>query len=146
MAELSDEEKLIRILRLHKGLKDWVIQALVEQGIECQETYGNDEKGDIIIIHPQDTVLVQRIVLAIHARFNVSEPYTQQPRTQENDNPHIEIKTQYLYGKEVQQILDLGTVIAIVSASHISQPAKLKLEQAGVVYAENVPTDEFMSV
>jgi hypothetical protein len=145
MAELSDEEKLIHILRLHKGLKDWVIKALIERGIECQETYGNDEKGDIIVIHPQDTRLVQQIVIEIHSRFNACENLTQQRRTQNNDNPHIEIKTQYLYGKEIQQILDLGTVIAIVSASHISQPAKLKLEQAGVVYAENVPTNEFFN-
>jgi hypothetical protein len=48
MAEISDEDKLIRVLQLHKALKQWVMGILREQGIACQETYGNDENGDII--------------------------------------------------------------------------------------------------
>jgi hypothetical protein len=59
------------------------------------------------------------------------------------DNPHVEIKTQYLYGKEVELIIQQGTVIGIVSAGNISQPSRLKLDQAGIAYAENVPLSEF---
>jgi hypothetical protein len=51
MPELSDEDHLIRVLQLHKALKQWTIAVLLQQEILCQETYGDDEKGDIIVIN-----------------------------------------------------------------------------------------------
>jgi hypothetical protein len=58
-------------------------------------------------------------------------------------NPHLEIKTQYLYGKEVELIIQQGTVVGIVSAGNISQPSRLKLKEVGIAYVENVPLAEF---
>ena len=36
MPEMSDEDRLIRILQQHKALKEWTIARLLEQSIECQ--------------------------------------------------------------------------------------------------------------
>jgi hypothetical protein len=140
--EISDEDRLIRILQLHKALKQWTIAILLRQGIACQETYGNDEKGDIIVIHPEDAPRVQQLLDEIQRQFNPDRSLTDRP-VFEAENPHLEIKTQYLYGKEVELIIQQGTVIGIVSASNISQPSRLKLDQAGIAYAENVPLSEF---
>jgi hypothetical protein len=62
MTEISDEDRLIRILQLHKALKQWTIAILLKEGIACQETYGNDEKGDIIVLNPSDVPSVQRLL------------------------------------------------------------------------------------
>jgi hypothetical protein len=142
MSEISDEDRLIKILQLHKALKQWTIAILLRQGIACQETYGNDEKGDIIVIHPEDAPRVQQLLDEIQRQFNPDRSSTDRPAV-EAENPHLEIKTQYLYGKEVELIIQQGTVIGIVSASNISQPSRLKLDQAGIAYAENVPLSEF---
>jgi hypothetical protein len=142
MTEISDEDRLIRILKLHKALKLWTIVLLSQQGIACQETYGNDEKGDIIVLHPEDVPLVQQLLDGLQVKFNADRSAADRP-TAPVGNPHLEIKTQYLYGKEVELIIQQGTVVGIVSASHISQPSRLKLEQAGIAYAENVPLAEF---
>jgi hypothetical protein len=143
MTEISDEDRLIRILKLHKALKLWTIALLAQQGIDCQETYGNDEKGDIIVLHSEDVPRVQQVLVALQVQFNVDPELGRQRGGAEAENPHLEIKTQYLYGKEVELIIQQGTVIGIVSASNISQPSRLKLDQAGIVYAENVPLAEF---
>ncbi len=142
MAELSDEDRLIRILQLHKALKLWTIEILLQQGIPCQETYGNDEKGDIIVINPGDIPRVQKLLDEMQSQFNPDRRVIDRP-VMTVDNPHVEIKTQYLYGKEVELIIQQGTVIGIVSAGNISQPSRLKLDQAGIAYAENVPLSEF---
>lgn len=144
MAEISDEDRLIRILQQHKALKQWTIALLLKQGIECKETYGNDEKGDIIVIHAEDCLLVQQVLDDLQQRFNPScEPIVDR-LVSAFENPHLEIKTQYLYGKDVELIIQQGTVIGVVSASHISQPSRLKLVQAGIAYVENVLLIEFM--
>lgn len=143
MYEISDEDRLIRVLQLHKALKQWTIATLLRQGIVCQETYGNDEKGDIIVINPEDAPRVQQLLDEIQQQFNSNRSLTDRPAF-ESENPHLEIKTQYLYGKEVELIIQKGTVIGIVSASNISQPSRLKLDQAGIAYVENVPLSEFM--
>jgi hypothetical protein len=150
MSEISDEDRLIRILQLHKALKQWTITRLRQQGIACQETYGNDEKGDIIVINPSDAPLVQKFLDQIQSQFNAGRAVGRDGQLSlkafpvlESENPHLEIKTQYLYGKEVELIIEQGTVIGIVSASNISLPSRLKLEQAGIAYVENVPLAEF---
>lgn len=144
MAELSDEDRLIRILQQHKALKQWTIALLVEQGIDCQETYGNDEKGDIIVIHSEDSLRVQELLDELQYRFNPLRKSIGDRLMNAFENPHLEIKTQYLYGKDVELIIQQGTVIGAVSASNISQPSRLKLVQAGIAYVENVSLSEFM--
>jgi hypothetical protein len=143
MSEISDEDRLIRVLKLHKALKRWTMKRLDQAGIDCQETYGNDEKGDIIVVHPEDTARAQQLLDEMQLRFNTGKK--EQDRAEmEFDTPHLEIKTQYLYGKEVELIIRQGTVVGIVSASNISQPSRLKLNQAGISYVENVPLTEFV--
>lgn len=102
----------------------------------------NDEKGDIVVIHSGDALRVQQLLDEIQKQFNPDRNLMDRPAF-EPENPHLEIKTQYLYGKEVELIIQQGTVIGIVTASNISQPSRLKLDQAGIAYAENVPLSEF---
>ncbi|MFB2897349.1 MAG: hypothetical protein U7127_13225 [Phormidium sp.] len=59
-------------------------------------------------------------------------------------NPHIEVKNKYLYGQEVDDIINKKNVIGVVNGKNISGPGKTKLEKAGIAYAENVPESEFM--
>jgi hypothetical protein len=70
MTEISDEDRLIRILKQHKALKQWTIQLLSKKGIACQETYGNDEKGDIIVLHPEDVPQIQQLLDELQTQFN----------------------------------------------------------------------------
>ena len=60
------------------------------------------------------------------------------------NEPHIEVKSKYLYGQEVDDIINKESVIAIISTARISKPGKNKLDKAGIAYAENVPETEFM--
>ncbi|HAG82968.1 MAG TPA: hypothetical protein DD379_00830 [Cyanobacteria bacterium UBA11162] len=60
------------------------------------------------------------------------------------NEPHIEIKTRYIYGNEVEKIIEKQTVIGLVSASSISKTGKQKLSASGIVCTENVPKSEFM--
>jgi hypothetical protein len=144
MSEISDEDKLIKILKLHRDLKRWVMGQLLVQGIQCRETYGNDARGDILIIDRKNTAAAQERVQEIHHQFN-PEDTTRQIKRLDVTEPHIEVKTQYLYGEEVEEIIQYGTVIGVVSAAKISQPSKRKLSLAGIVYAENIPTTEFQN-
>lgn len=124
MSEFSDEDRLIRVLQLHKALKQWTIALLWQQGIACQETYGNDEKGDILVTNPGDVPRVQQLLDEIQRQFNPDRDWGSDRPAFKATSPHLEIKTQYLYGKEVELIVQQGTVVGIVSASNISQPSR----------------------
>lgn len=89
MAELSDEARLIRVLQLHKALKLWTIEILLQQGIPCQETYGNDEKGDIIVINPGDIPRVQKLLDEMQSQFNPDRRVIDRP-VMTADNPHVD--------------------------------------------------------
>ena len=130
MARQSDEDRLIQILQHHKALKHWTMNQLQEEGIPCQETYGNDEKGDIVLITPKDGAQAQTVVEQIHQQFNNNDPQEvtiARANLTPTDEPHLEIKTQYLYGQEVDSILEKKTVVGIVSANKISKPSRQKL-------------------
>ncbi len=62
----------------------------------------------------------------------------------QNRDPHVEIKTKPLYGKEVDRIVEKGTVIGVVNTEKISKPGKKKLDDAGIAWAENVPEKEVL--
>ena len=70
MSEISDEDKLIYQLRVHKGLKRLVMKELAQEGIPCKETSKNDPKGDILVINPEDVPRVQEIIKSINSRYN----------------------------------------------------------------------------
>jgi hypothetical protein len=143
MERQSDEDKLIGILQQHRNLKRWVIAQLTTHNIPCQETYGNDEKGDIKIFNSANTFKVQQVIRDIHQRFNQDDSISPTATANSTLNPHLEIKTQYLYGKEVEIIINQGTVIGVISANKISQPSRHKLNQAGIAFAENIPKSVF---
>ncbi len=67
---MSDEDKLIYKLKLHKGLKMLVMDELSKEGIPCKETSGNDPKGDILVINPEDVPRVQEIIKSMNSRYN----------------------------------------------------------------------------
>jgi hypothetical protein len=109
----------------------------------CSKPYGNDENGDIKIINSADTLKVKQVIREIHQHFNQDDSIGSTATVKSTSNPHLEIKTQYLYGKEVDIIINQGTVIGIVSANKISQPSKQKLHQASIAFAENIPESTF---
>ncbi|MEM9216111.1 MAG: hypothetical protein AAGD25_17420 [Cyanobacteria bacterium P01_F01_bin.150] len=145
MERESDEDKLIAVLKRHRDLKRWVMSELHRHGIDCQETYGNDEKGDIKLLNLADTQKAQDIIDGIHQRFNPTSQFIQQSQHNPTDSPHIEIKTQYLYGQEAMTLIAQGTVVGIASANAISQPSQLKLKQSGITFAEHISASIFSS-
>ncbi|MEQ9001875.1 MAG: hypothetical protein RID53_35900 [Coleofasciculus sp. B1-GNL1-01] len=86
---------------------------------------------------------VQQVIRDIHQRFNQDDFISPTATANSTLNPHLEIKTQYLYGKEVEIIINQGTVIGVISANKISQPSRHKLNQAGIAFAENIPKSVF---
>jgi hypothetical protein len=145
---ITDEDRLIYQLTIHRDLVGWVIMKLAQADIRSQRTTGNDPKGDILIVNSSDALGVKEIISNIHNQYNIVNPNESQltlDRTRTNQ-PHIEIKTTYLFGKGINEIIDTGTVIAVVSSAKISQPGKAKFFQAGIVYAENIPLSEFIDV
>ena len=139
----SDEDKLIEALKAHKALKQWTMKKLQDDGIDCTETYGNDPRGDIRLSEKGKIQEVQNLLADVNTQFNQdSRPQTL--RVMEVNEPHIEIKTRYIYGNEVDKIIEKHTVIGLVSASSISKTGKQKLNASGIVCTENVPKSEFM--
>ena len=69
-APLTDEDRLIYQLTLHRDLVGWVIRKLAEAGIPSQRTTGNDPKGDILIIASRDASQVEQIICDIHHQYN----------------------------------------------------------------------------
>jgi len=147
-APMTDEDRLIYQLTLHRDLVGWVIGKLAEDGIASQRTTGNDPKGDILIVAPNEASQVKEIIRDLHNQYTRENIKDSQSTLEERKTnlPHIEIKTTYLSGKAVNEIIDTATVIAVVSADRISEPGKAKFIKAGIAYAENIPLDEFLDV
>ncbi len=66
----TDEDRMIYDARVHRDLIGWVIKELDKAGIPCKRTKGNDPKGDILLINPDDALRVQEIVRNINKKFN----------------------------------------------------------------------------
>jgi hypothetical protein len=139
----SDEDKLIEALKEHKALKQWTMKKLRAEGIDCSETYGNDPRGDIRLSEKDKIQQAQGLLADENTRFN-QNPSSQTLNFIEVNEPHIEIKTRYIYGNEVDKVIERQTVIGLVSASSISKKGKQKLNSSGIVCTENVPKSEFM--
>ncbi|MCF4968677.1 hypothetical protein [Nostoc sp. CMAA1605] len=67
---MTDEDKMIYKLTVHKKFIGWVIEKLKEEGIAAKRTTGNDPNGDILIINPEDAPLVKEIVRKIQNKYN----------------------------------------------------------------------------
>lgn len=58
---------------------------------------------------------------------------------------YIEIKSRKEIGSTLaQQMIDKGSIIAVVTTGIITKPAKKLFESAGIAYAENIPEKGFM--
>jgi hypothetical protein len=139
----SDEDKLIEALKAHKALKQWTMKTLQTEGIDCTETYGNDPRGDIRLNEKGKMQQAQSLLANTNTQVN-PDASPQEVLFREVEDPHLEIKTRYIYGKEVDRVIDKQTIIGLVSASRISQIGKQKFNASGIVFAENIPEPEFM--
>ena len=66
---MTDEDKLIERLEVHKKLIGWMIAEFRKEGIEAQRTTGNSPKGDILILNKEDAQRVKEILRNIHSKF-----------------------------------------------------------------------------
>lgn len=70
MAELTDEDKKMERLTIHKNLIGWLIKKLKGEGIECKRTIGDDPDGDILLLNSEDVPRVKEIVRQIQQQYN----------------------------------------------------------------------------
>lgn len=61
---------MIEKLTIHKNLIGWVIKQLETEGVQCKRTTGNDSKGDILYVNPEDEPKVKEIVRKIQQQYN----------------------------------------------------------------------------
>lgn len=66
---MTDEDKMMERLIIHKNLIGWIIKKLKEEGIEAQRTTGNDSRGDVLIVNPEDVSRVKKIVREIQKQY-----------------------------------------------------------------------------
>jgi hypothetical protein len=143
ISPISDEDRQIYALRVHKALKHWAIDKLQAIGVVGEETYGNDSRGDIKISDPSTIHQSQALLKDLNCQFN-EDASSQSLQTPTSDDPHLGIKSSYLYGQEVDEIIGKRTVVGVIGASSISGPSEAKLNNSGIVYVENIPSSEFM--
>ncbi|MBD2546719.1 hypothetical protein [Planktothricoides raciborskii] len=70
MADLTDEDKKIERLTIHKNLIGWLINKLKQERIECERTTGDDPDGDILLLNSKDVPKVKEIVRQIQQQYN----------------------------------------------------------------------------
>lgn len=70
-APMTDEDRLIYQLTLHRDLVGWVIGKLAEAGIASHRTTGNDPKGDILIVAPNEASQVKEIIRDLHNQYTI---------------------------------------------------------------------------
>lgn len=66
---MTDEDKMIYTLKVHRDLIGWVIKKLKEEGILAERTTGNNSKGDILIVKREDAPRVQEIVRDLQIKY-----------------------------------------------------------------------------
>ncbi|WP_342597911.1 hypothetical protein VKI21_12725 [Cyanobacterium aponinum UTEX 3222] len=67
---MTDEDKMIERLTIHKNLIGWIIEELEAEGIEARRTTGNDSSGDVLIVNSEDVPRVKEIVRQIQKEYN----------------------------------------------------------------------------
>lgn len=67
---LTDEDRMIHKLTLHKRLINWILSILKKENISSNRTTGNDSKGDIIFYDEKDTAKVKKIVDDLNKKYN----------------------------------------------------------------------------
>lgn len=64
---LTDEDRMIYRLTVHRNMITWLITRLADEGIQASRTTGNDPHGDILLLEPDDVPRVQQIIRTIQA-------------------------------------------------------------------------------
>ena len=67
---MTDEDRQIERLLVHKKIIGWLIAELKKQGIEARRTTNNSPKGDILIVNNEDAIRVKEILRSLHEEFN----------------------------------------------------------------------------
>ena len=67
---MTDEDRQIERLLVHKKIIGWLIVELKKQGIEARRTTNNSPKGDILIVNNEDAIRVKKILRSLHAELN----------------------------------------------------------------------------
>lgn len=63
---LTDEDRMIARLTVHRNMITWLIARLADEGIQARRTTGNDPGGDIVLLNPDDVPRVQQIIRMIY--------------------------------------------------------------------------------
>jgi hypothetical protein len=69
---MATAKDLIRKIQLHEDLKEWVMQQLQAEGIECQEQDFYEENGDILIVNIEDVPRALAVIQGIKDQLNES--------------------------------------------------------------------------
>lgn len=67
-AFLTDEDRMIARLQLHRDTADFICSALSDHGIKYERTRGNSPLGDILIIDQEDTEKAQAVLKSLDVR------------------------------------------------------------------------------
>lgn len=67
---LTDEDRMIYRLKVHRNMITWVIKRLADEGIQARRTTGDDPYGDIVLLDPDDIPRVQQIIRVIQEEEN----------------------------------------------------------------------------
>jgi len=68
--KMSDEDRQIERLLVHKNIIGWLIAELEKQGIEANRTTNNSPKGDILIVDKEDAARVREILRNLNDKIN----------------------------------------------------------------------------
>ncbi len=68
--DLTDEDRMIYKLIVHRNLIGWFIKKCAVQNIQCVRTTGNDSHGDIVISNPEDESEVKELIRTIQKQYN----------------------------------------------------------------------------
>lgn len=68
--DITDEDRQIERLLVHKKIIGWLIAELKKQGIEAKRTTNNSPKGDILIINKEDAIRVKEILRDLQQELN----------------------------------------------------------------------------
>ncbi|EDN71247.1 hypothetical protein BGP_0694 [Beggiatoa sp. PS] len=67
--DLTDEDRMIYKLIVHRNLIGWFIKKCAEQNIQCERTTGNDSHGDIVI-NKEDESQVKELIRTMQKQYN----------------------------------------------------------------------------
>lgn len=67
---MASAEDLKRKIDLHEALKEWFMEELRKEGIECEETDFYSPKGDIFIKNESDVPKAKKIAKKLNEKYS----------------------------------------------------------------------------